>query len=57
MPHDAPTLVPAQERAGRLPVGRAGVFVAYVDGEEFEEGHAAPSPARSISAGNLGAEE
>jgi len=53
--HDAPALAPAQERAGRLPVGRTGVLIADVDGEEFEEAPGGPSPARSISAGNLGA--
>jgi hypothetical protein len=34
---DAPALALAQERTRRLPVGRAGVFVAHIDGEEFEE--------------------
>ena len=42
--HDAPALAPAQERAGRLPVGRAGVLVADIDREEFNEAPRGPFP-------------
>jgi len=41
---DAPSLAPAQECARRLPVGRAGVFVADVPGKEFQEGPRGPLP-------------
>src|SRR5260370_29469022 len=37
-------LAPAQERPRRLPVGRAGVFVADVDGEKFKEAPGSPLP-------------
>jgi hypothetical protein len=42
--HDAPALAPAQEGDGRLAVGRAGVLVADIDGEEFEEAPGGPFP-------------
>jgi hypothetical protein len=51
-----PILAPAQEGAGHLPVGRAGVLVTDDDDEEFDESATRPLPlALSISAGNVGA--
>ena len=43
-------LAPPQERARRLPVGRLGVPVVNVDGEEFQEAH---SPALTTIAGSF----
>ena len=42
--HEAPGLAPAQEGGGRLPVGRAGVLVADIDREEFNEAPRGPLP-------------
>ena len=35
---------PAQEGAGRLPVGRAGVLVADINGKKFNEAPRGPFP-------------
>jgi hypothetical protein len=44
---------PAQEQSGSASVGRAGVAVADVDGEELEEAQRGPRP-RQSAAGSSG---
>jgi hypothetical protein len=51
---DAFIRAPAQKGASGSRVGSAGVFVADIDREEFEEALAAFSPALMMSTGSAG---